>query len=397
MAFSREELATYEKGTQKQIDDKVNPFRGATPAKAADAAAVAAVAAGQIDATPGGAPVKAVANTDPLVDDSPVVDEDGTLGDPTESGEGTSDANSEDSSASAVDPSDESDPNTDLTGEAPTDEVEAEPAPKKGSAAERIVEVLDLMEGYKIYGKAKEAQVKELQAELDRLRPAAQTPAPVFAEEKDEPMPDMSDADIAFDNDKYRTKMAAWVKAQGRIEARRELRAAAETQAQRSVNASVEAKIAEFEKAHPDFKEKVRENQTLAAHKLHPFAGRAVLKSEYTADLLYAFGEDTAMAIRVAQMDPEDQISTINDMVAKIKAEKKAPVKTTTTPQPGAKTGATKSITKAPPPPRPTTAAGRAEARSPLDPNMGMEEFARQHRSGKQSDRAQNRKMRGLS
>ena len=52
MAFSREDLESYEKQPQKQVDDKLNPFRGATPARAADAAAVAAVAAGQnVDAT----------------------------------------------------------------------------------------------------------------------------------------------------------------------------------------------------------------------------------------------------------------------------------------------------------------------------------------------------------
>ena len=382
------DLAAYEKGPQTKVSDKTNPFRGATPARAADAAAVAAVAAGNIDATPGGAPVQAVADSDPLTDDSPVVDEDGTLGDPTDSGEGTSDENS-DPSTETADPSGESDPNADLT----TDEVE--PAPKKGSAAERIVELNDYAEGYKLYGKAKEAEVEELKAELERLRPVTAAPAaPAFVEEKDEPMPDMSDEDIAYDNDKYRTKMSAWVKTQGRIEARRELRAASEANTQRSLAASLETKVSDFEKEHPDFKQKVRENRTLAAHQLHPFAGRAVMKSEYTADLLYQFGNDNAMAIRVARMDPEDQISHINGMIAKIKAQK-ANVKSSTTPG-GAKPAQKKSITQAPPPPRTTVGGGRAVAKNELDPSMGMDEFARQHRQGKQSAREANRKVRGL-
>lgn len=385
------ELAAYEKGPQTKISDKANPFRGATPARAADAAAVAAVAAGNIDATPGGAPVQAVADSDSLTDDAPIVDEDGTLGDPTDSGEGTSDEQLPDSSTGTVDPSDEPDPNADLTGE-----VETDPAPKKGSAAERIVELNDLTEGYKLYGKAKEEEVERLKAELARVSPApAAVAAPAFVEEKDEPMPDMSDEDIAFDNDKYRVKMAAWVKAQGRIEARRELRAASEAQSRNSVNASIETKIAAFEKDHPDFAQKVRTNKTLASHQLHPFAGRLVGKSEYTADLLYQFGSDTAMAVRVAQMDPEDQISHINDMIAKIKA-KKATVKTSTTAT-GAQPGQKKSITQAPPPPRATPAGGRPAAKNSLDPSMGMDEFARQHRQGKQSARAESRKGRGLA
>lgn len=393
MPFSREDLEKYEKQTPKQVDDKVNPFRGATPAKAADAAAIAAVAAGNVDATPGGAPVQAVADSDSLTDDAPIVDEDGTLGDPTDSGEGTSDEQLSDSSPDTVDPSDESDPNADLTG----DVEETDPAPKKGSAAERIVELNDLTEGYKLYGRAKEEEVERLKAELAAARPQPQAPtAPAFVEEKDAPMPDMTDEDIAFDNDKYRVKMAAWVKAQGRIEARRELRAAAEAQSRNSVNASIETKIAVFEKDHPDFAQKVRTNKTLASHQLHPFAGRLVGKSEYTADLLYQFGSDTAMAVRVAQMDPEDQISHINDMIAKLKATKKATVKTNTT-QGGAQPAQKKSITQAPPPPRATPASGRPAARDALDPGMGMDEFARQHRQGKQSARAESRKGRGLA
>src|ERR1700691_3729558 len=150
MAFSREDLENYEKQPQKQVDDKLNPFRGATPARAADAAAVAAVAAGQVDATPGGKAVAAA--SDPLIDeDAPIVDEDGTLGDPTDSGEGTSDENAGTSTAD-VDLSDETDPNTDLTGEQPDVEAStARPAPKKGSAEERIVELNDLLEGTKIF------------------------------------------------------------------------------------------------------------------------------------------------------------------------------------------------------------------------------------------------------
>ncbi len=88
MAFSREDLEKYEKQPQKQVDDKVNPFRGATPARAADPAAIAAVAAGQsVDATQGDTAQGATS----VDDDTPIVDEDGTLGDPTDSGEGTSD------------------------------------------------------------------------------------------------------------------------------------------------------------------------------------------------------------------------------------------------------------------------------------------------------------------
>jgi len=205
----------------------------------------------------------------------------------------------------------------------------------------------------------------------------------------------MSDEDIAFDNDKYRVKMSAWVKTQGRIEARRELRAAVEQQAQRSTASSMETKARAFEKDHPDFKEKVRENEVLQQNPLHPIAGQAVGKSEHMAELLYAFGTDTDMAIRVAKMPPDEQLLYVGRMIEKIEARKPAPKGAA--PQSGAKPGNQKSITKAPPPPRAVPAGGRPASRDVLDPSMGMEEFARQHRAGKQQDRAQNRKQRGLN
>jgi hypothetical protein len=401
MAFTRADLESYEKQTQKQVDDKVNPFRGATPARVADAAAVAAVAAGQVDATPGGR--AAAAASDPLVDeDAPIVDEDGTLGDPTDSGEGTSDEEADPSTAT-VELSDDTDPNTDLTGEA--DDVEASrarPAPKKGSAEERIVELNDLLEGTKIFGKHMQGQLKDALSELERLKgggkpTAAQTAAaaapPVV---EDEPMPDLADADIAFDNDKYRAKMQKWSRDQAKIAARdmiREMTGQSEAQARRT---QVEAKIETFAKAHPDYKKVVSENPVLAANQLCPDAGIAVAQSEHTARLLYEFGKDPALAVRTAKQSPAQQLITIGRMIGDIERETASGSKQNGS-KPNAQQGQKKSTTQAPPPPTPTKGGGRAQSRDPVDPNMSMEEFARQHRGSKQSARENARKGRGLN
>jgi hypothetical protein len=401
MAFTRADLESYEKQTQKQVDDKVNPFRGATPARVADAAAVAAVAAGQVDATPGGR--AAAAASDPLVDeDAPIVDEDGTLGDPTDSGEGTSDEEADPSTAT-VELSDDTDPNTDLTGEA--DDVEASrarPAPKKGSAEERIVELNDLLEGTKIFGKHMQGQLKDALSELERLKSggkptAAQTAAaaapPVV---EDEPMPDLADADIAFDNDKYRAKMQKWSRDQAKIAARdmiREMTGQSEAQARRT---QVEAKIETFAKAHPDYKKVVSENPVLAANQLCPDAGIAVAQSEHTARLLYEFGKDPALAVRTAKQSPAQQLITIGRMIGDIERETASGSKQNGS-KPNAQQGQKKSTTQAPPPPTPTKGGGRAQSRDPVDPNMSMEEFARQHRGSKQSARENARKGRGLN
>ena len=404
MAFTRADLENYEKQPQKQVDDKLNPFRGATPARVADAAAVAAVAAGQVDATPGGR--AAAAASDPLVDDdAPIVDEDGTLGDQTDSGEGTSDEDADTSTAS-VDLSDDTDPNTDLTGEQVDDEAStARPAPKKGSAEERIVELNDLLEGTKIFGKHMQSQLKDALSELERLKgggtptaaQAATAAAPSVVE--DEPMPDLSDPDVAFDNDKYRAKMKKWTRDQITITAREIVRETTGANEAATRRAQVEEKIETFAKAHPDYKKVVSENPVLAANQLAPDAGIAVAQSKYTAQLLYKFGKDTALAIRTAKQSPAQQLITIGEMIAECKAEEAASrsKQNGNGSRPNAQQGQQKSITKAPPPPTPTKGGGRAQARDPVDPNMSMEEFARQHRGSKQSAREHARKMRGLN
>ena len=400
MAFSREDLEKYEKQPQKQVDDKVNPFRGATPARAADPAAIAAVAAGQsVDATQGDTAQGATS----VDDDTPIVDEDGTLGDPTDSGEGTSDEDADPSTASA-ELSGESEPNKDLVGEQEEEEPRARPAPKKGSAEERIVELNDLLEGTKIFGKHMQTQLQDALAELERLKgggkpTAAQAnaaAAPPVVE--DEPMPDLADPDVAFDNDKYRAKMQKWSRDQAKIAAReliREMSGADEAAKRRT---EVEKKIAEFAKATPDYEAVVTKNPVLAQNQLAPDAGIAVAQSEYTARLLYKFGKDTALAIRTAKQSPAQQLITIGRMIAECENEDRSKGKQNGNgSKSSAQAGQTKSITKAPPPPTPTRAAGRAQSRDVVDPNMSMEEFARMHRGSKQSARDQHRKMRGLN
>jgi len=391
MAFSRDDLVKYEQQPQKQVDDKANPFRGATPA----------VAAGKnVDTTPGGSAVSAA--PEPAVNDTaPIVDEDGALGDPTDSGEGTSDVPAAASTAT-VDLGDETGSNTDLTGGDSGEEAPAtRPAPKKGSAEERIVELNDLLEGTKIFGKHMQGQLKDALSELERLKgggkPAAAQAAAASAPHvvEDTPMPDLADPDIAFDNDKYRAKMQKWSKDQAKIAAReivREMTGADEAAKRREI---VEKKIEDFAKTHADYQAVVTDNPVLAAHQLAPDAGAEVAQSEHVARILYEFGKDTALAIRTAKQHPAQQLITIGKIIAKIEAETTTGSKQGGS-QPNTQQGQKKSITQAPPPPRAIPASGRAVTRDQTDPNMSIEEFARQHRGSKQSAREQARKMRGL-
>jgi hypothetical protein len=335
-----------------------------------------------------------------LVDeDAPIVDEEGTLGDPTDSGEGTSDDTAESSTAPA-ELSGESDPNADLTGEAESEEAPtARPAPKKGSAEERIVELNDTLEGTKIFAKHMQEQYRATVAELERIKaggkPAqAQTAAAVAPPvEEDAPMPDLADPDIAFDNDKYRTKMAKWIDDRAEQKLRALKRADEAAQRRRKV----ETEIEEFAKATPDYKKVVTENPVLAANQLSPEAASAVVQSGFAGRLLYEFGKDPALAVRTAKQSPLQQVVTVGEILAKVKAESASKSKQGNGSKPNAQSGQQKSITKAPPPPSPTRAAGRAVTREITDPNMSVEEFARQHRLAKDSARKQSRQLRGLN
>ena len=50
------DLAAYEKGPQTKVSDKMNPFRGATPARPPTPQPLLLSRPANIDATPGGAP-----------------------------------------------------------------------------------------------------------------------------------------------------------------------------------------------------------------------------------------------------------------------------------------------------------------------------------------------------
>jgi hypothetical protein len=362
--FSRESLAEYAKQPQTKVAEDTNPFAGATPAKVADPVAVAAVQSGKVDATP--------AATSQATDDdaTPSGDADVTE-DQTDSGDGTSDETA-DTSTAAVDSG---------------DEVET---PKKGSARERIVEVLDLAEGYKEYGKLKAAEAAELKAELARLK-APSVKAVAVPSIADTPMPRMEDPDVNFDADLLQKKTEKWIDA--RAEAKAEAafnRVSKQAEIQKVLDA-VDTKVTAFKSTHEDFDDVVSKNQVLQDNQLAPDAALAVARSEFTADLLYRFGQDPKLAVRTAKLSPADQREVIGEMIGEIRSEKKAAAKN---PQTGAKPVVKKSITQASPPPTATKAAGRPTERDMTDPTVEMDDFARRHREGKVAGRERSRELR---
>jgi hypothetical protein len=158
----------------------------------------------------------------------------------------------------------------------------------------------------------------------DRAEPAAARTSR-WAEEDDlgdlpsarsnEPMPDMADDDVQFDSDKYRAKMQKWVQ--------RSVESGVETALSKSkTHQSLESKIQRFAKDHPDFEQVVNKNPVLAANQLGPDAAVTVARSPYAAHLLYRFGKDPGLAVRVAKMSPGKQVMAVVNMIRDIQSER---------------------------------------------------------------------------
>lgn len=373
MTFSRDDMAAYEKQPQTVVDDNIPPGEIKATAAVTDATSAAS------------------ADTNTSVE-APSGDE-GESGDQSVTGDGTSDVNADPSTAT-VDSGD--------------DAAVKVTAPKKGSAQERIQELLDLTEGYKEYGHLKDTALKEALAELARIKAGTGASAPTKAEPDnaavadDDPMPDLSDADVNFDTDKLRAKTAKWVDKRIAQGTQRVVKEITGQSAAEKLEAEVNAKLNTFAASHSDWETKVGKNPVLIQNQLSQVASLVIAKSEHTADILYAFGNDSALAIRTAKQVPEQQLVTIGKIVAKIEAAKEAAAAALEAankgkqPADGAKPAKQKSLTQAPPPPTAVKAAGRQTEREETDPNLSMDDFARRHREKKQVGRAQMRKARGL-
>lgn len=375
MAFSREDLETYEKRPQTQVDDKTNPFTGQTPP--ADESATVEEDA-DLEAAPSGEETETA---------------------PDEQGDGTSDetgANVDPSTTDSADPSGE----TETTETPETEGSTTRPAPKKGSAAERIQEVIDEREGYKAYGVYAQEQLAARDKEIADLRkkqvaPVTTKTAP--AAEPEEAMPLMDDPRVNYDPVKYNEEVAAW--ADRRTERRLKAAAAAaptqNTEVQEILKVYNERAV-KFSETHKDFVEVVT---TLPV--FSPPMSRTMVLAEDGPALLFWLGKHKVDAIRIAKLSPEDQLMELGAIRTTIKRGNPVIPPKTTPPAPDASKTPVKVVTKstsnAPPPPTRTPAGGRAQARDVQDPTLTMEDFARRHYGERQTQRANSRKLRGLS
>ena len=360
MPFTREELAAHEAKPAEVVPDETSPFSDEVP------------------------PVETPA---PAADDPSVTPESSGQDDPGDGASGTGDTPSETPTDTSVAPSDGTDP--------------AAAAPKKGSAAERIQELVGERDDYKAYGEyaqeqiaARERELAELRARLATAAPAAAAPAPA-----EEPFPKMEDPELQSDPERSQARVSEWAaKKAAREAAVLAAKTAAPTQEtpqqrqQRELQ-SFGSRVQEYVKAHPDF-----ETVTKALPALGAEAAVAVVRSEDGPALLYHLGHHKAEAVRIARLDPLQQVLEMGALRTRLASQERSVKPTSTTPAPGAsQTQAKPKVpSSAPTPPSRVTGGGTRTSVDITDPSLSMAEFARRHREGRLQNRAQIRQARGL-
>lgn len=373
MAFTRDDITNYEKQAQTQVDDSISPFPG-EPTPTAQATTDAA-ASPDAAADPSGGEGS---STDPTAS------EDGAVGDDTSS------ASSADPSAA---PSGDTDPNA-----AP------HAAPKKGSAAARIQELVGERDDYRAYGEYAEEQIRnrdKVIAELNARLGTIPATAPAPKEEPDAPFPNMADTDIQYDEAKYRERVQQWAKQKAEREAAKAVKSASasandtpQQQAQRELSTFL-TRAQSFAKDHPDFDEVTKTLPVLAAE-----AAREVVLGEDGPAILHYLGKHKAEAVRIARLPPSQQLMELGVVRTKLPkaGDTVIPPKTQQTPAAGASTNQPKpkAPSSAPTPPSRVAGGGTPVAKTITDPNLSMAEFARLHRQERVDRKSAARTARGL-
>ncbi len=351
MAFTRESLAAYEAQTTAAA-----PAAAQTPP--AEPAPVA------------DAPVAA-----PDASDTSSVED--VSADPAVPGEdGTSDATDDSSS-----------PPADSDSDTPTSE-QGDGKPRKGSAQERIEELVFERNAARKFNDHLLDTIKELKAKVDGLAapaPAtASTPATATAPAASDDDPPTLEQ-YKFDPVEYAKAQSKWLKDQ--VD-KKVATALAEAKGQQDIATAQQKFVereAEAKKAYPDFEVVTSKNPNFP--KLHAETANAIVRSDLGPIVAYEIGKDAVLSARIEKMNQRDQLAAIARVEGMIIGRQAAATKSTPKP-------AQKTVTKAPPPPTPVRGSSNPQKNVS---EMSMEEFVahdRQQKLAQQAELKQRRAMR---
>lgn len=362
MSFSRDDLAAYEKAAPPAVPPAVTaaaaaPDSNDTPAASAPAGAPAAPELKQPAAAP------PAGEADPAVP----------------GGESSADTPAESAAA-----------NADTGSETP---------PSKGSAQERIADLVAERNAFRKYGEYQGEKIAELTAQIESLKkgisPAAAASAEAAgnaaspaAQPAAAPANDLRPTleQFDFDLETYGKAESDWIQRQidRKVEAalgRKEITSAqsAAQAAEKAVAESFNARMEDFAKTHPDLKV-VLANPALPA--LAKPAARHILTAENGAAIVYHLGKNPDVAVRISRMAPEQQLVAIGRIESQLAA---TPSETQQQPT------KQKTTTQAPPPPTPVS--GGAPAQKSLE-TMSMDEFVQHEREAELRKRQQRQAIR---
>lgn len=352
MAFSRDDVAAYEKQPVKDAPNTLAHAFGK-----ADAATVSAPPAATTQAS------AAEASSAPVAESVPA-----------ESGD----------VSSAVDPAAES-----ATAPAESEGGSNEPATTTEPAApasktipyERFQEVIEERNALKKYGEMLFERFEALQKQpvAETAAPASQTPAPAPATEPELLPPTL--ASVNYDEAAYQKEMAKWAQ---KVSERTAVAVTSRAQAQltaETIRNTYNEREAAFAEKNPNFKVVTQ----VPLPKFAPDTAHTILTDANGPAVVYHLAQHPDEAVRLSRMTPSQQLVRLGQILGQVLAAPAA--------KPGTKTPAPtpRTVTKAPPPPKPNP-AGSAPVQSGMPPRM--EDFAAQERARKVAEREQRQRMR---
>jgi len=353
MAFSREDLKTYEAKKFEPAPDSFDPFNPAdAPANPAEPAAPAAE---QVASEP----VSVKTEADPLASDTSV--------------DGSQVEQPAEATAAPAEEAVSADSDSD-TQSAEADG--AERSPRRNDARERIEELVSERNALRKYGEYLLETVKQLQAQPAAAKPAAAAPQA----DKEDPAPTLEQFD--FDPAKFAQAQNEWVNKQiqkGIDQAVQKLQTQNEVA---TIRANFAARSEQFKKSKADF-DVVLSNPALPP--LHETAAALVLRSVNGPAIAYHLAKNPDLAVRVARMDPEQQRLA----VARIEGQVTAAPSAAPAPKPA---NPQRTVSQAPAPFKPVE-SGTAISKKPEN-LMSMDEWVAQDRARKIAEKEARRKMR---